>query len=110
MDTQPAAPLDAEPVIYRGLGITALTRVLVLAVLVLFIPALLASVVFMDGFGSVMMFITIMMPGSVVGTMLTAGVVRRVQQGRPKNWINRSLASRLPAPPPDLVRHHYWSK
>ena len=110
MPPQPAAPLDAEPVIYRGLGITALTRVLVLAVLVLFLPALLASVVFMDGFGSVMMFITIMLPGSVVGTMLTAGFVRRVQQGRPKNWINRYLASRLPAPPPDLVRQHYWSK
>ena len=110
MPPQPAAPLDAEPVIYRGLGITALTRVLVVAALVLFIPALLASVVFMDGLGSVMMFITIMMPGSVVGTMLTAGIVRRIQQGRPKNWINRSLVNRLPISPPDLVRHHYWSK
>ena len=110
MHPQPAAPLDAEPVIYRGLGITALTRVLILSGIVLFIPALLISAVFMDGFGSVMMFITIMMPGSVVNTMLTAGIVRRVQQGRPKNWINRSLASRLPTPPPDLVRHHYWSK
>ena len=110
MPPQPAAPLDAEPVIYRGLGITALTRVLVLAAVALFLPALLASVMFMDGFGSVMMFITIMLPGSVVGTMLTAGFVRRVQQGRPKNWINRSLVSRLPAPPPDLVRQHYWSK
>ncbi len=110
MNPQPAAPLDAEPVIYRGLGITALIRVLVLAVLVLLIPTLLASVMFTDGFGSVMMFITILLPGSVVGTMLTAGIVRRIQQGRPKNWINRSLASRLPAPPPDLIQHHYWSK
>ena len=110
MHPKPAAPLDAEPVIYRGLGITALIRVLVLAALVLLIPTLLASVVFMDGFGSVMMFISIMMPGSVVGTMLTAGIVRRIQQGRPKNWINRSLASHLPLPPPDLVRHHHWSR
>ena len=64
MPPQPAAPLDAEPVIYRGLGITALTRVLVIVALVLFIPALLFSVVILDGLGSVMMFISIMMPGS----------------------------------------------
>ena len=63
MSPQPAAPLDAEPVIYRGLGITALTRVLVIVALVLFIPALLFSVVILDGLGSVMMFISIMMPG-----------------------------------------------
>ena len=110
MSPQPAAPLDAEPVIYRGLGITALTRVLVIVALVLFIPALLFSVVILDGLGSVMLFITIMMPGSAVCTMTAAAVVRRVQQGRPKNWINRSIASRLPVPPPDLVRHHHWSK
>ena len=107
---RPAAPLDLEPPLYRGLGATTLLRTLIASALVWFIPAVIAGTTLADGFAAFLCFTIVLLCGGGLTTFVTASAVRKLQRGRPHNWINRALVSRLPAQGIDLIRHSgSWS-
>lgn len=110
VERQPAAPLDEEPALYRGLGMTALLRTLIGALVVWLIPAAVAAGILGDGQAAVMLFISFVLVVTSLTTVIVARVARRFKRGRPKNWVNRALASKLKLTRINLVTQHYWSR
>ena len=109
-ERQPAAPLDEEPVLYRGLGMTALIRTLVASCLLWILPAAIVSMIALDGHAATMLFISVLIIATVLTTAAAAQFVRRLRRGRPKNWFNRELASRLKSARMELVTQRHWSR
>ena len=109
-ERQPAAALDEEPVLYRGLGMTALIKTLVASFLLWLLPAAIFSMTAADGHAATMMFISVLLVATVLTTAVAAQFVRRLKRGRPKNWLNRELASRLHSARMELVTQRHWSR
>ena len=104
---QSATPLDAEPALYRGLGVTALTRLLAAAAAIWTIPSILTATLIADGIGVLMVILAILVVLSAATTLCAANVYRRIERQRPYNWVNRAFASHLPNSfAANLVRHN----
>ncbi len=109
-ERQPAAPLDEEPVLYRGLGMTALIKTLIVSCLLWLLPSAIVSMALADGQAAAMMFISALLLGTVLTTAVSAQFVRRLKRGRPKNWLNRELAGRLKSARMELITQRHWSR
>ncbi len=107
----PAAPLDAEPALFRGLGVTALVRLLAGAAAAWFLPATVLATLVADGIGILMVLLTTLVVLTAITTFITATVYRRIERNRPFNWVNRALSLRLPDhAAARLVQHNdLWS-
>ncbi len=104
----PAAPLDIEPPVYKGLGMTSLGQVALGSAMIWITPALAVSFLLADGYAVVMTFISIMLVATLLSVVLAAHGVRRLQRDRPKNWIRRRIATLLKLRV-DLVTNQHWS-
>ena len=111
LKTSPAAPLDAEPALYRGLGVTALVRLLAGSAAVWLLPAALLATLIADGIGILMVLLTILVITTALSTLTAATAYRRLERNRPFNWVNRALIIRLPDRATGfLVQHNdLWS-
>lgn len=109
--TSPAAPLDAEPALYRGLGVTALVRLLAGSAAVWSFPSAIAAIVLADGIGILMVLLTILIITTALSTLTAATLYRRLERNRPFNWVNRALIVRLPDRAAGILVQHedLWS-
>lgn len=104
----PAAPLDIEPPLYKGLGMTSLGQAALGSAAAWIIPASAASFLLADGYAVVMTFISIMLVATLLSVVVAAHAVRRLQRDRPKNWIRRRIAVSLRLRC-DLITRKHWS-
>ena len=107
LSLSPAAPLDAEPALYRGLGVTALVRLMAVSAAAWLVPSALVATLVADGIAVLMVMLSMLVIATAITTFAAASAWRRLERNRPYNWINRSLISRIPsALAGDLVRHN----
>ena len=105
-ELQPAAPLDSPPVLYRGLDAVELAQLLCCAAAAWFLPSAVIGASLFDGFQAFSFFMIILALSTACTMFMTATAVRRLRRGRPYNWLNRILISRLPwSSTEQVVRH-----
>ena len=104
----PASVLDAEPVLYKGLGMTAIVQTVIASLAAWTLPGIVIAGIIADGVAVLMTFLVTVIIGTFLTVIVAAHAVRRIQRGRPYNWLNRRIAALVSAYHPFVVTGGRW--
>ena len=102
--TRPASPLGFEPPMFRGLGGTELTAVILLSLG----PGLVVAGLFCLWAGSLLWALPVLVVNAFATVLLAGTALRHVKRNRPPNWYLQRLARPFAAHADLVCRDGPW--